>query len=83
MGIMKEHLKILECYEYADYTVKDLKQILDISESRIRLYTIELCEYYGIETLSELKLKVRLNTNWRKEIKNDSQIDSKSRRNLI
>lgn len=83
MGIMKEHLKILECYEYADYTVKDLKQILDISESRIRLYTIELCEYYGIETLSELKLKVRLNTNWRKEIKNDSQIDSKSRRNFI
>lgn len=83
MGIIKEHLKILECYEYADYTIKELKQILDIPENRIRLYITELCEYYEVKTLNELKLEVRLNESWRKEIKTDLEIDGKNRRNFI
>lgn len=83
MGIKKEHLKILECYEYDDYTVKELKKILDIPENRIRLYKLELFEYYQIKTLNELKIKIRADKNWRKKIKKDVEIENKDRINYI
>lgn len=83
MGITKEHLKILECYEYDDYTVKELKRILNISENRIRLYTLELLQYYQVTKLDELKIKVRTDKKWRKKLKNNLEIESKDRINFI
>lgn len=83
MGIIKEHLKILECYEYDDYIVKELEEILDIPESRIRLYTLELFEYYKVTTLNELKAKIRKDKYWRKKIKDVLEISGKDRINFI
>ena len=83
MGIKKIHIKILECYEYDDYTVKELKRILGISEKKIRLYTNELYEYYGIDDLSELKSVIRKNREWRREIKNDLEIEKDDREKTI
>lgn len=37
MVIRREHIKIIECYEYDDYTIKELETILNISSTRIRL----------------------------------------------
>ena len=83
MGIKKEHLKILECYEYDDYTVEELKRILNISEKKIREYIRELYEYYNIKNLYELKLKIRIDKFWRKKIKDDLEIEKDDREKIL
>ncbi|WP_448820744.1 hypothetical protein [Cetobacterium sp.] len=83
MGIKKIHIKILECYEYDDYTVKELKGILGISEKKIRLYINELYEYCGVDNLSGLKSVIRKNSGWRREIKNDLEIEKDDREKII
>lgn len=83
MRIKKNHLKILECYEYDNYTVEELKRILNVSEKKIREYIRELYEYYHIKNLYELKLKVRVDKSWRKKIKDDLEIEKDDREKVL
>lgn len=49
MGITKKHLKILECYEYDDYVLDELIEILGISKNRIQTYTLDLYQHYKVK----------------------------------
>lgn len=83
MIIRREHIKLIKCYEYDDYTIKQLEGILNISGSRIRLYTYELCEFFNVANSSELIIKIKDNKEWRKKIKKYQKIEENDRQNYI
>lgn len=83
MIIRREHIRIIKCYEYDNYTIKQLEGILNISGSRIRLYTYELCEFFNVADSSELRIKIKANKDWRKKIKRYQKIEENDRQNYI
>lgn len=83
MVIRREHIKIIECYEYDDYTTKELETILNISSTRIRLYTYELCDFFNVMDSNELKVKIRADRKWREKVKKYQKIEENDRQNYI
>lgn len=81
MKLLKEHLKIIECFFSDNYSIEEVSEILSISEHKIRRYLNELYSHYKVINLENLKKK--LGPNWRAKLKTDLDISSLDRRNFI
>lgn len=81
MIIKKEHVKILECLFYEDYSTKEIGEILCMRETKVQRYLRELYTFYKVENMFQLKLK--LNSSWLEDIKKILEISKKDRINYI
>lgn len=81
MKINKNHIKLMECFFHTNYSFKEVSMILSISEYTIRRYLNELYDYYNVNNLEEIKIK--LNANWKIELKSLLEINKFDRRNYI
>lgn len=81
MKVTKEHIKILECFFYDNYSFKEVSIILDIPEYKVRRLLNELYLYYNTKNLEEIKKKLK--KNWKLELKSSLQINKFDRINYI
>lgn len=81
MKLLKEHLKIIECFFSDNYSIEEVAEILSISEHKIRRYLNELYNHYKVLNIEDLKKK--LGDNWKIKLKAILDINSLDRRNYI
>lgn len=79
MKITKEHIKILECLLYDNYSTEEISEILCIPQCKIRRHLRELFSFYKTKNITELKkIKNLISTT-----KNSLDISKKDRINYI
>lgn len=81
MKLFKEHLKILKCFFYEDYSFEDVSNILNISQHKIRRHLNELYNYYNVDDIKSLKNKLK--SDWLNILKVNLEITNLDRRNYI
>lgn len=81
MKITKEHIKIIECFFYDNYSFKEVSMILGIPEYKIRRNLNEVYVYYNVKNLDELKIKLK--SNWKAQLKLSLEINKLDRINYI
>lgn len=81
MKLIKEHLKILKCFFYEDYSIEEVSDILNISEHKIRRHLNELYLHFQATNIKELKQN--LSHDWESILKFSLNINSLDRRNYI
>ena len=57
MKLVKEHLKILKCFFYKDYSIEEVSDILGISQHKIRRHLKELFDYYNVDSATRFMNK--------------------------
>lgn len=82
MYLLKEHLMLMDCYKNENYTVKELKRILNIEEVKVRKCIKDLFLVFKVENIFELR-EVTKKNGWRTILKDKVSISKEDRKKYI
>lgn len=83
MYLLKEHLMLMDCYKNENYTVKELKRILNIEEIKVRKCIRELFLFFNVKSILELREVTKKVNGWRSILKQKVSITKEDRKKYI
>lgn len=83
MDLSKEHLMLMDCYKNENYTVKELKRILNIEEIKVRKCIRELFLVFKVRNILELREVTKRVNDWRSILKQKVSITKEDRKKYI